>query len=61
VADAFIKAFEAGYGEQVDWDLVAAHSLLWYLESAMEAQEKGKERAKEFYLKTGLGALDFVA
>ncbi len=56
----FLRSFEHGYGEKIDWELVICHSILWYLECALESHNESEERSRNFYLKTGLGGLEFI-
>ena len=56
----FLRSIEAGYGERIDWEVVACHGILWYLECALDSHNKGEESLRNFYLKTGLGGLEFM-
>ena len=56
----FLRSFEDGYGERIDWEVVICHGILWYLECALESHKKGEEGLRKFYLKTGLGGLEFM-
>ena len=56
----FLRSFESGYGDEVDWGIVVSHCVLWYLEEALKAHKNGEEGLRDFFLRTGLGTLEFI-
>ena len=54
----FKQSFEDGYGKRLNWDSIAVHAAIWYLEKASTTRNK-KERA--FFINTALGAVSCTA
>ena len=52
---------EDGYDAGVPWAAVAAHAAAWYLDLALAEHQRGNPRLRDFYLRTAIGGLNFVA
>ena len=56
----FLAAFESGYGNKIDWEVVTCHLICWHLDWARNAERQRKEQLREFLIKTALGAMAFI-
>ncbi len=55
-----LKAFDNAYNEVICWDHVAIHGVVTYLDWALGAHRKDQFPLRDFYLRTGIGGLEFV-
>ena len=55
-----LKAFDNAYDQVIRWDHVAIHGVVTYLDWALRAHRKKQFLLRDFYLRTGIGGLEFV-
>ncbi len=55
-----LKAFDNAYDQLIRWDHVAIHGVVTYLDWALRAHRKKQFLLRDFYLRTGIGGLEFV-